>query len=45
MKIYIAGKITGRENHKADFKAAEEKLSEQGVMEECSIFCQMLLND
>lgn len=30
MKIYIAGKITGRENYKADFKSIEEKLIEQG---------------
>lgn len=30
MKIYIAGKITGRENYKDEFKKAEEKLLAQG---------------
>ena len=30
MKIYIAGKITGRENYKKDFKKAEEMLLNQG---------------
>ena len=30
MKIYIAGKITGKEDYKTDFKAAEERLTKQG---------------
>ena len=30
MKIYIAGKITGHENYKADFKKAELDLRLQG---------------
>lgn len=30
MKIYIAGKITGRENYKKDFKKAEDLLISQG---------------
>ena len=30
MKIYIAGKITGRENYKDEFKKAEERLTKQG---------------
>jgi nucleoside 2-deoxyribosyltransferase len=30
LKIYIAGKITGRENYKDEFKKAEEKLLAQG---------------
>ena len=30
MKVYIAGKITGNENYKAEFAEAEEKLRELG---------------
>ena len=30
MKIYIAGKITGKEDYKTDFEEAEKKLIEQG---------------
>ena len=30
MKIYIAGKITGKEDYKTDFKKAEELLISQG---------------
>ena len=30
MKIYIAGKITGKEDYKTDFKVAEERLTKQG---------------
>lgn len=30
MKVYIAGKITGKDDYKDDFRSAEEKLSQQG---------------
>ena len=30
MKVYIAGKITGNENYRAEFAEAEEKLRELG---------------
>ena len=30
MKVYIAGKITGNENYKAEFAEAEEKLRDLG---------------
>jgi len=30
LKIYIAGKITGKEDYKTDFEEAEKKLIEQG---------------